>query len=204
MLADQVDAVIGVDTHRDTHTAAVVRPTGAVIACTVFTTDVEGFQELLEFVEVNAPAGRLVWAVEGTRSYGVGLVRFLHRHGQQVVEVDHPKRPARRGGKSDERDAVQAAREALSRDMQSAPRADGPREGLRVLLLARDSAVAARTAAINTLKALILTAPDELRSTLRGRSAIAPSTAPPCAPAPVVPLRTTHSCSPCAAPPDAC
>jgi transposase len=75
MLADNVDAVIGVDTHRDTHTAAIVRPTGAVITSTVVTTDLLGFQDLLDFVEANAPAGRLVWAVEGTRSYGVGLGR---------------------------------------------------------------------------------------------------------------------------------
>jgi transposase len=173
MLAEEVDAVIGVDTHRDTHTAALVRPTGASTASTVISTDPAGFAQLLDFAIVNAPGPRLVWAVEGSRSYGIGLVRFLQRHGQRVVEVDHPKRPARRRGKSDQLDAVQAAREALARTVQSNPRADGPREGLRVLLLARDTAVSARTAAINTLKALILTAPDELRSRLRGQPALA-------------------------------
>jgi transposase len=173
MLATEVDAVIGVDTHRDTHTAALVHPTGASIATTVISTDPAGFHQLLDFVTVHAPGPRLVWAIEGTRSYGVGLVRFLQRHGQSVVEIDHPKRRARRRGKSDQLDAVGAAREALARSAQSHPRADGPREGLRVLLLARDTAVSARTAAINTLKALILTAPDELRSQLRGRPALA-------------------------------
>ena len=172
-LAGAIDGVIGVDTHRDTQTAALVRPTGASIGSTVISTDPAGFAQLLNFVLVHAPGPRLVWAVEGSRSYGLGLVRFLQRHDQRVVEVDHPRRPARRRGKSDQLDAVQAAREALARTSQSDPRADGPREGLRVLLLARDTAVSARTAAINTLKALILTAPDELRSQLRGQSALA-------------------------------
>jgi transposase len=102
-----------------------------------------------------------VWAVEGTRSYGVGLTRFLHPHGQVVVEVDHPKRPTRRrAGKSDASDAVRAAREVLARDHQAIPRQDGDREGVRVLLVARASAVTSRTAAINSLKALVLTAPE--------------------------------------------
>ena len=136
MLADNVDAVIGVDTHRDTHTAALLHRTGAIINTTVITSDSAGFAQLLDFVTARAPGDRLVWAVEGTRSYGVGLLRFLQSHGQAVVEIDSPKRPARRRGKSDERDAVQAAREALARDLQTAPRADGRREGLRVLLLA--------------------------------------------------------------------
>jgi transposase len=181
MLAEEVDAVIGVDTHRDTHTAALVHPTGARIASTVISTDPAGFAQLLDFALVHAPGPRLVWAVEGSRSYGIGLVRFLQRHGQRVVEVDHPQRPARRRGKSDQLDAVQAAREALARTVQGNPRADGPREGLRVLL-ARDTAVSARTAAINTLKALILTAPDGLRSRLRGSPRWPrPAAAPPCA-----------------------
>ena len=121
MLAEEIDAVIGVDTHRDTDTAALVRPTGASIASTVISTDPAGFARLLDFAIVNAPGPRLVWAVEGSRSYGIGLVRFLQRHGQRVVEVDHPKRPARRRGKSDQLDAVQAAREALARTVQSNP-----------------------------------------------------------------------------------
>ncbi|MEX5721004.1 IS110 family transposase [Geodermatophilus maliterrae] len=122
MLAEEVDAVIGVDTHRDTHTAALLRPTGANIAATVISTDPAGFEQLLNFVLAHAPGPRLAWAVEGTRSYGVGLVRFLQRHGQRVIEVDHPKRPARRRGKSDRLDAVQAAREALARDTEHPPR----------------------------------------------------------------------------------
>ena len=114
MLAEQVDAVVGVDTHRDTHTAALLRPTGAVLGTVEISTDESGFAQLLEFVTAQTPGPRLVWAVEGTRSYGLGLARFLQRHGHLVVEIDSPKRPARRPGKSDSVDAVRAAREALA------------------------------------------------------------------------------------------
>jgi transposase len=86
-----------------------------VVAATVINTTGSGYQALLDFALAHAPGPRLLWAVEGTRSYGIGLVRFLHTHGQLVVEVDHPRRPARRGGKSDTLDAIGAAREVLAR-----------------------------------------------------------------------------------------
>jgi transposase len=173
MVTEQLDAVIGVDTHRDTHTAALLRATGAVVATTVVDASRGGYQALLDFALQHALGPRLVWAVEGTRSYGIGLTRFLHTHGQVVVEVDHPRRPARRRGKSDTIDAIGAAREALARTQQAMPRHDGDREGLRVLLVARQGAITSRTAAINSLKALVLTAPDSLRDRLRGKPATA-------------------------------
>jgi transposase len=173
MVTEQLDAVIGVDTHRDTHSAALLRPTGGVVATTVVATTGSGYQALLDFALQHAPGPRLLWAVEGTRSYGIGLTRFLHTHGQLVVEVDHPRRAARRHGKSDAIDAIGAAREALAREHQAIPRNDGDREGLRVLLVARQGAITSRTAAINSLKALVLTAPDSLRDQLRGKPAVA-------------------------------
>jgi transposase len=87
-----------------------------------------------------------------------------------VVEVDRPKRPARRGGKTDALDAVRAAREALGQERPAVPRRRGDREALRVLLATRQGAVVARTCAINQLKALIVGAPEELRAELRGYS----------------------------------
>ncbi|MGD8201891.1 hypothetical protein ACQE98_14680 [Ornithinimicrobium sp. W1679] len=85
-----------------------------------------------------------------------------------VVGIDRPSRPARRNGaKSDELDAVRAAREALSREHHAAPRARGDREALRVLLTARHGAVVGRTKAIGQLKALIVNAPQALRDQLR-------------------------------------
>ncbi len=145
MLADQVDHVIGVDTHRDHHTAAIVNPAGAVEADTRLASDAFGYRRLLRFACERAP-GRRVWAIEGTGSFGSGLATFLLEHGEWVVEVDRPKRPARRdGGKSDELDAARAAREALSREHLAQPRQRGWREALRVLLVTREGAMVSRT-----------------------------------------------------------
>ena len=174
MLAEQVDAVIGVDTHRDTHSACLVNPVGGELARLTVSADADGYARLLAWAVARTPGPRLVWAVEGTRSHGAGLARALRGAGQQVVESDRPKRASRRpGGKSDPIDARRAAREALARDQQAWPRADGPREGARMLLVTRESAVLARTAAVNQLKALVLTAPEPLRQRLRDKTTLA-------------------------------
>jgi hypothetical protein len=167
MLTGQVDYVIGVDTHRDTHAAAVTDPTGGVLAQVTVTADQAGYAQLVAAADQHAP-GRRVWAVEGSGSFGAGLTAYLLLAGEWVVEIDRPKRPARRNGaKSDALDAVRAAREALSREHLATPRARGQREAMRVLLATRRSAVAARTEAINQLKALIVGAPEQLRARLR-------------------------------------
>lgn len=168
MLAGKVDHVIGVDTHRDTNTAAVVEArTGAALEHTECSTDRLGYKRLLAFADRHA-TGRRVWAIEGTGSFGAGLTTFLLERQEWVVEIDRPARPARRNGaKSDELDAVRAAREALSRDHLAAPRARGDREAMRVLIASRQGAVVGRTKAISALKALIVNAPEALREQLR-------------------------------------
>jgi transposase len=168
MLTGRVDYVIGVDTHRDSTTAAIVEAlTGAVVDQARCGTDAVGYKRTYKFVTAQAP-GRRVWAIEGTGSYGAGLTRFLLERSEWVVEVDRPARPTRRdGAKNDELDAVRAAREALSRVHLAAPRARGDREAIRVLLTARQGAVVARTKAIGQLKALIIGAPEPLREQLR-------------------------------------
>jgi transposase len=170
MLAEHVDGVIGVDTHRDTLTAAAVTGLGGVLAQTTTSADAAGYQQLLDFARAHLP-GRRLWAVEGTGSFGAGLAGFLQQRGERVVEVGRPKRPANRSGaKSDALDAVRAAREALGQDHLATPRRRGEREALRVLLTTRRSATLARVAAVGQLKALIVGAPEELRAELRGRS----------------------------------
>jgi transposase len=170
MLAESVDGVIGVDTHRDTLTAAAVTRLGGVLAQTTTSADAAGYRRLLDFACVQVP-GRRCWAVEGTGSFGAGLAGFLQQHGEQVVEVGRPKRPASRSGaKSDALDAVRAAREALGQDHLATPRRRREREALRVLLTTRRCATLARVAAIGQLKALIVGAPEELRAELRGRN----------------------------------
>ena len=170
MLADSVEVVIGVDTHKHTHTAAVVAAaTGQTLASLTVATTPDGYQQLLELA--NQHHRQRVWAIEGTSGYGAGLTRFLHTNHQQVVELDRPKRAARRhGAKSDPLDATRAAREALGRDQLAQPRATGTRAALSVRLTARRSAVQAAGDAQRQLHALVIAAPEPLRERLRVRS----------------------------------
>ena len=170
MLADTVELVIGVDTHKDTHTAAVVTAgTGAVVEQATVPATPAGYRQQQGLADRHD--GRRVWAVEGTGGYGAGLTRFLHAYQEQVVELDRPKRAARRhGAKSDPLDATRAAREALGRDQLAQPRATGPRAALSVRLAARRSAVQAAGDAQRQLHALVIAAPEPLRERLRIRS----------------------------------
>lgn len=168
MIAENVDAVVGVDTHTDTHSGCLVSALGVQLATLTVPATAAGYLELLRWAVERAPGARLVWAVEGTRSHGSGLARALIGSGQTVVEAARPPRvSSRAGGKSDPRDAYLAARQALAAEHIAQPRSDGPREALRLLLVSRNTASLSRTAAVNTLKAFILTAPDEVRSQLR-------------------------------------
>jgi transposase len=165
-LADHVDFVLGVDTHKDSHTAAVVTATGGVLCHLTVATDAFGCRRLLSFARAQAP-WRRIWAIEGTGSFGAGLTTYLLEQGEWVVEIDRPARPARRNSaKTDELDAIRAAREALARDHLAQPRRRGDREAMRVLLTTRQGAVSARTKAICQVKALVVNAPQSLRHQL--------------------------------------
>ncbi len=167
MLEGRVEAVIGVDSHKNSLTAAVVTPTGGVQAHMTVATDAFGARKLLAFADEHA-YGRRVWAIEGTGCFASGFTTFLLERQEWVVEVDRPARLARRdGAKSDEIDAVRAAREALGRNHLAQPRCRGEREAIRVLLTTRQGAVVSRTRAICHLKALLVTAPQGLRDQLR-------------------------------------
>jgi transposase len=91
-----------------------------------------------------------------------------------VLEVNRPDRAARRRrGKSDPVDADAAARTVQAGEATGVPKAqDGVVEMARALRVARQTAVKARTQAINAIKGLLVTAPDELREQLAG---LAPS-----------------------------
>jgi hypothetical protein len=167
MLAERVDHVIGVDTHRDSHSVAVCNTSGAVTAEATVAADAFGYKRLLRFAREQA-SGRRVWAIEGTGSFGAGLTSCLLEQGEWVVEIDRPARPARRNGaKSDALDAARAAREALARKHLAQPRRRGEREALRVLLATREGAILSRTKAIAQLQALIVNAPEQLRHHFR-------------------------------------
>jgi transposase len=169
-LAEHLDAVIGVDTHRDTHQVEIALPTGTPIATITISNDSAGFAELLGWVVDHAPGPRLVVAIEGTRSYGVGLARAVAAAGLIVIECEQPHRKTRRGkGKSDPIDAHLAVLTALGLDADRlpSPRADGDREALRILLGARHDLTTSHTAATNRLRALLLSGDDRDRQGAR-------------------------------------
>ena len=154
---------IGVDTHKEVHVAVALDVLGAQLDSRGDRDDAGGLPELLSWAqELGVPA----FAVEGTGSYGAGLVRFLERAGVGVYECERPRRQERRRGKSDLIDAALAARRLLSGERLSLPRGGGRREDLRLLLLERRGAMQARNAALNQLSALLVTAPDQLRERL--------------------------------------
>jgi transposase len=169
MLADELDYVIGVDTHRDEHVLAVVTaPAGAVVAGEAVDADARGYRATLRFAGRYAP-GKRAWAIEGTGSYGAGLARYLAEHGETVLEVSRPPRAERRlRGKDDPLDAARTARAALAGETLALPRVGERREAVRLLLIARRSAVDVRREALAQLRAVIVTAPDRLRQELRG------------------------------------
>ena len=169
MVAERADVVIGVDTHRDSHALVLLRVVdGGLVGEAVLPANRAGYRDALRLAKRTG--GRRLWALEGTGSYGAGLARFLTGHGERVVEVERPARGRgrRRGGKSDALDALAAAREGLAGRALATPRAAGSREALRVLLATRDGAVATRRAGLNQLRALVVSAPEQLRDRLRG------------------------------------
>ena len=96
----------------------------------------DGYEALVEFADLHSSATDRAWAIEGTGSYGAGLAQFLTTRGEWVLEVDRPTRPAQRdGAKSDQLDAMRAAREVLGRTKLAQPRARDEREALRCLLV---------------------------------------------------------------------
>ena len=158
----------GADTHRDVHMVAALDQRGAELGIRPFSTDPAGHRELLAWLESLGSVERI--GVEGTGTYGAGLTRFLHDHDVVVVEVRCPDRQERRShGKSDPVDALAAARAAQSGKAKAEPKArTGNVEAIRALRLVRRSATGDRTAAVNQMRALVVTGPADLRETFRG------------------------------------
>jgi transposase len=162
---------VGVDTHRDVHVAVVLNQHGGWLGTRAFPTTPSGFAALTTWASSYGALGSI--GIEGTGSYGAGLARWLRARGLTVVEIERPDRRDRQGrrrrGKSDPTDAEAAARAVLAGTAMGQPKAaDGRVEMIRLLRVARRSALKARTQAANQLHALVLTAPDSLRARLRG------------------------------------
>ncbi len=160
-------AVIGgVDTHKDSHHVAALTTNGVLLAATSFPATAKGHRALLVWLKSHGPIEAV--GVEGTGSYGASLARCLTNAGERVVEVNQTNRQLRRArGKSDPLDAEAAARAVLAGTATATPKAkSGPVEAIRVLRVARSTAVKGRTQAMNALHGLIVAAPDSLHDEL--------------------------------------
>jgi transposase len=173
MVTDQALAVYGgIDTHADTHHVAVLDRTGRRLGDMQVPATSAGYRAALKFF--SRWPGLSVVGIECTGSYGAGVTRAARTAGLRVVEVNRPNRFQRRlQGKTDTFDAYSAAEAVLSGRATAAPKGgDGLVESLRVLRTSRSSALSARTATINQIKAMLISAPDQLRSRYQGLSNI--------------------------------
>jgi transposase len=164
---------VGVDTHKYVHVAVALDELGGRLAELTVAADHVGYAQLERW---SLGLGAVIaFGIEGTASYGAGVAGYLRRAGQRVIEVNRPDRRERRlNGKSDALDAENAARAVLAGRATAIPKAgDGEVEMVRQIKIAKDTAVKARTAAMVTLKTLVITAPPELREQLDGLSKMA-------------------------------
>jgi transposase len=170
---DERLVTLGVDTHADIHVAVALDQLGGMLGAIEIPTSRAGFAQLLEWASALGVIDRV--GIEGTGSYGAGLFRWLRARGITVIEVDRPDRKLRRQrGKDDLTDAEGAARSVLSGQATGIPKsADGNVEMIRVLRVARRSAMGAKIACINQLHALVVFAPDELREAFGGLTTMA-------------------------------
>ena len=166
LIEQTTTVIVGVDTHKHVHVAVAISVLGARLASCSTSADRSGYAKLLTWA--RALGAVEAFGIEGTGSYGVGLASFVRRHAVRVVEVSHcDRRKRRNNGKSDTIDAETAARSVLAGIATAVPKtADGASEMVRQIKIARDTAVKARSAAIITLKTLIVNAPDALRELL--------------------------------------
>jgi transposase len=167
MTLNREDILVGVDTHKDSHFAVAIDGLGGRLGEVMIPATPDGYVSLVAWATELGVVVR--FGVEGTGSYGSGLARFLRRHGHVVLEVSRPPRKGERrlSGKSDAIDAEHAAREVLAGKAQATPKlADGAIEAIRLVKIARDTAVKAHSQAMITLKATLVTASDALRAEL--------------------------------------
>ncbi|HSH58858.1 MAG TPA: transposase [Acidimicrobiales bacterium] len=161
-----VHVIGGVDTHAATHCAAAIDTTGRLLGVAEFPASDAGYRRLGRWLRSQGELDAV--GIEGTGAYGAGLARHLRHEQVSVVEVPRPERRLRRShGKSDPVDAEAAARAVLAGTATVVPkRADGPVEAVRALRVARLGANKPKTAATNTLRSMIISAPEPLRSRL--------------------------------------
>jgi transposase len=139
---------------------------GRLLATTSVPATADGYERLLSWASAFGLVTRA--GVEGTSSYGAGLTRFLPAAGVEVIEVTRAARADRRHlGKSDPLDAQAAARAVLAETATATPKErSGIVESIRLLRIARQTAVKARSQATIQIRSILVGAPDTLRAEL--------------------------------------
>lgn len=165
-LESQQEVILGVDTHLDVHVGVVISEIGQLLGTRSVSTSSAGYLDLLSWASSFGVLSRA--GVEGTGTYGAGLCRVLLDNGVAVFEVNRPDRAKRRQrGKSDPTDAESAARAVLSGTATAIPKQQsGACEAMRIISVARRSSVKAKTQAVNQLRALLVSAPQDIREKL--------------------------------------
>jgi transposase len=166
MANSKTSVIGGVDTHKQTHHAALIDNKGRLLGDREFSADQPGYAALLAWMRSQGVIESI--GIEGTGHYGAALTRFLTDAGERVVEVNRPNRSARRfDGKSDRLDSEQAARSVLAATASAVPKTKaGPIEVIRILRVTRSSAIKSRTQAFNSLHGVMIGAPSSLRDEL--------------------------------------
>lgn len=146
----------GVDTHKDTHSIAILDALGQVLDAFTISATPEGYAEAISRSESHAVTA---WGLEGTGSYGRCFALALLGSGAVVYEVPGAISKRHRGrlrhrGKSDPQDA-HAIAEAVLRDRASLPRFrdDDAQEATRILYERRDRKVRERTDKVDRIRA---------------------------------------------------
>ena len=162
----QNEIILGVDTHLEKHIGVLIDTYGKYLGFLSIETNATGYKQLLKWTQSFGNLRRA--GVEGTGTYGAGLARFLADQGVEVLEINRPDRSMRRfRGKSDPTDAESAARTVLSGNACAIAKLhSGAAEAMRIVSVARRSAVKSRTQTINQLRGLLISAPEKVRSKL--------------------------------------
>jgi transposase len=170
MTDTSTDVTGGVDSHADTHHAAVIDQRGRLLDSSEFPATARGYQQLAAWLRRHGQLGQV--GIEGSGSYGAGLTRYLQACGISIVEVNRPHaHTTARRGKTDAIDAEAAARKVLAGECTAVPKdTTGAVEAIRHLLIVRASAIKSRTAALNQFDKLLVTAPAPVREGLTAAS----------------------------------
>ncbi|WP_208620283.1 IS110 family transposase [Vibrio mimicus] len=163
---NKAEVILGVDTHLDIHVGALLNSQGHLLGCLMVTTNISEYERLVTWANSFGCLKRA--GVDGTGTYGASLTSVLRKHGVEVFDVNRPDRSKRRSQwKSDPTDAESAARAVLSGSVTAiAKTQSGAAEMMRVVSVARRSTVKAKTQAMNQLRTLLVSAPQNVRERL--------------------------------------